>query len=106
MYTPRIGDIIKENDCLMVVVDFKNYEDIGSCVYDRKYLLCDLDYIKQNQGIVTMLDLEQHGKWITICGTTKFPYMEKATDVAPFYVEDVNCKMLRQKTAKTVTIYE
>ena len=51
-----------------------------------------------------MSDLEQHGRWVTIHGT-KFPVIEKV-DVAPFYIETVECRMIRQKVAKTVTVYE
>ena len=105
MYIPVIGDVVKDNGYSVVVVDMKNYENMGSCSYDRKYLLCDLEYLKQNQGIVTMSDLEQHGRWVTIRGT-EFPYIEKVTDVAPFSSENVECKMIRQKTAKTVTVWE
>ncbi len=104
MYKPRIGDVVKDNDYLVVVVSMVNYESAGSCSYDRKYLLCDLDYLKNNQGIITMSDLEKHGRWVIIRGT-EFPNIEKV-DIAPFSVEDVECRMIRQKTAKTVTVYD
>ena len=105
MYIPKIGDVVKDNSYSVVVVDMKNYENTGSCSYDRKYLLCDLEYLEQNQGIVTMSDLEQHGRWVTILGT-KSPYIEKVTDVTPFCIENVECKLIRQKVAKTITVYE
>lgn len=104
MYIPQIGDVVKDNGYPVVVVDLKNYENSGDCAYDRKYLLCDLKYLQNNQGIVTMSDLEQHGRWVTIHGT-KFPVIEKV-DIAPFSIETVECRMIRQKVAKTVTIYE
>ena len=104
MYRPEIGDVVKDNGCPVVVVDLKNYENSGSCSYDRKYLLCDLKYLQNNHGIVTMSDLEQHGRWVTIRGT-EFPIIEKV-DIAPFCIENVECLIIRQKVAKTVTVYE
>ena len=106
MYKPAIGDVVKANGRTpMVVVDIKNYETTGNCSYDRKYLLCDVDYLEQHQGVITMTDLTQHGQWITVCGT-KFPYIEKVDDIAPFSVESIDCRSIRQKTAKTITVYE
>lgn len=104
MYIPEIGDVVKDNDYPVVVIDMINYENDGSCAYDRKYLLCDLDYLINNQGIITMSDLEQHGRWVTICGT-EFPNIEKV-NIAPFSIENIECRMIRQKMAKTVTVYK
>ena len=36
MYKPGIGDVVKDNGYPVVVVDLKNYENVGSCSYDRK----------------------------------------------------------------------
>jgi hypothetical protein len=68
-------------------------------------LLCDLNYLEKNQGIVAMSDLELHGRWVTVRGT-EFPEIEKVDSVAPFSIENVECCMIRQKVAKTVTVYE
>ena len=76
MYKPGIGDVVKDNGYPVVVVDLKNYENVGSCSYDRKYLLCDLKYLENNQGIITMSDLEQHGRWGFVC-RAEFPAIEK-----------------------------
>ena len=35
----------------------------------------------------------------------EFPVIEKV-DTAPFSIENVECRMIRQKTAKTITVYE
>ena len=51
-----------------------------------------------------MSDLEQHGRWVFVCGT-EFPVIEKV-DTAPFSIKNVECRMIRQKVAKTVTVYE
>lgn len=104
MYELRIGDVIKNGEDLLVVADMINFEDFGSCCYDRKYLLCDFEYLQKNQGIVTVSDLEEHGKWIVVKGM-EFPVFEK-TEIAPFAIEEVACCMIRQKTAKTITVYE
>lgn len=104
MYKPKVGDVIKDNGYPVVVVDMKNFEHLGSCSYNRKYLFCELDYLENNQGIITMSDLEQHGRWVTICGN-EFPYIEKV-NVAPFSIEIVECRSIRQKVAKTITVYE
>ena len=104
MYIPKIGDVVIYNGYQAVVVDLKNYENIGSCSYNREYLLCNLEYIEKNQGIVTMSDLKQHGIWVTYYGT-KIPDIKKV-DTAQFSIETIECRMIRQKTAKTVIEYE
>lgn len=105
MYIPAIGDVVKDNGYSVVVVDTINYENVGSCSYDRKYLLCDLEYLEQNQGIITMSDLERHGRWVIIRGN-EFPYIEKVANVVPFSVENIECRMIRQKVPKTTIVYE
>lgn len=104
MYKPSIGDVVMYCGRPAVVVYLENYETLGSCSYDRKYLLCDLDYLENQQGLVTLSDLEMHGSWFTVQGMY-FPDIEKV-DVAPFEIESVDCLMVRRKTAKTVTVYE
>ena len=106
MYIPSIGDVIMYCGRPAVVMYLKKYEPIGSCSYDRKYLLCDLDYLENQQGLITMSDLEKHGSWFTVQGQC-FPDIEKV-DVAPFDIENVECMRVRRKTAKTVTttVYE
>ena len=61
---------------------------------------------KDNQGIITMSDLEQHGRWGGgfVC-ETEFPVFEKV-DTVSFSIKNVECRMIRQKTAKTITVYE
>jgi hypothetical protein len=41
IYEPLIGDVVKDNVIPVVVVALVNYESIGSCYYDRRYLVCD-----------------------------------------------------------------
>lgn len=103
----EIGDVVIYNGRSVVVVAMNNHENMGSCSYDREYLLCDLEYLKRNQGIITMSNLTLHGRWVSVRGT-KFPEFEKA-NVAPFSIEGVECVKIRQKTVKevkTITIFE
>jgi hypothetical protein len=104
MYIPQIGDVVKDNGYSVVITDMINYETIGSCSYNRKYLFCDLNYLEKNQGVITKDDLELHGRWVYVRGT-EFPKIEKV-DVAPFSIEDIECYIVRQKVGKTVTVYE
>ena len=100
MYIPEIGDVVKYNGKTLVVVDMKNYENIGRCTYDRKYLLCDLDILNATKGMVSLSDLDRYGIWIIVRGT-EFPHITKITDIAPFDIENVECKKIRQKTLET-----
>lgn len=104
-YRPNIGDVILDNGFPNVVVQMINYEDCGSCGYDRKYLLCEEEYIKNNQGISTIKDLEQHGRWVKISGSV-FPDIQKVDCIAPYNINKLECLQINQKVAKTVTIYE
>jgi Zn ribbon nucleic-acid-binding protein len=104
-YRPSIGDVVLDNGFPVVVVNMINYEDCGSCGYDRKYLLCKEEYLKNNQGIVTIKDLEQHGRWVSINGSV-FPDIQKVDAIAPYNINKIECVKISQKVAKTVTVYE
>lgn len=104
-YIPKIGDVVLDNGIPVVIVKMVSYEDAGSCSYARKYLVCEENYIRENQGIITMLDLEQRGRWISITGSI-FPDIKKADNIAPYNINQVNSYNIKQKVAKTVTIYE
>lgn len=103
MYKPVLGDVIKHNGKAMVVVDININEDAGSCAYDRTYMLCDYDYLKQNQGIITLDDIKKHNTSIQI-GGIHFPQFIKMDDAIPFVIERVNCYGVRQKTANQSNI--
>ena len=47
---------------------------------------------------------EHHGRLVFVCGT-EFPVIEKV-DTAPFSIKNVECRMIRQKITKTITVYE
>ena len=104
MYKPKVGDVIRFNGKPVVVVDFKNYEKCVSCDYDRKYLLCDLEYLEKCQGCVPFSQIEAHSTLVVIRGG-QFPHMEKI-DTAPFEIKNVDCVMVRRKVPKTVIVYE
>ena len=105
MYRPEIGDVIAYNNKEMVIVDMVNHENIGSCAYDRQYLVCDLDYLAQNHGAVILSDIIAHGAWIDVRGID-FPEFKKIEDAVPFFIEPVKCYTIRPKSAKVITIYE
>ena len=87
-YIPSIGDVVFDNGIPVVVIKMVSYEDAGSCGYARKYLLCDEKYIRENQGIVTIKDLEQYGRWVSINGLP-FPDIDKVNDIAPYNISQV-----------------
>lgn len=105
MYVPNIGDVIQYNGRNMVVIDRVIKENLGDCSYNRKYLLCDYKYLEENQGIVSKETLESHGTWYHITGTN-FPIITRVTDMAPFEIETVECKKIRQMTPRNITVYE
>lgn len=105
IYIPSIGDVVLDNGFPVVVVKMINYEDRGSCGYDRKYLLCEEEYLKNNQGIISLKDLEQHGRWVSISGSV-FPDIQKVDDIAPYSINKMECLQINQKIARTITVYE
>ena len=104
-YIPAIGDIILDNGIPMVVIAINNNEDIDSCSYDREYLLCEERYINGANGIYSINDLRLRGKWVHITGT-EFPDINNVNNIAPYEIKPINCVEIRQKKAKTITIYE
>lgn len=103
-YIPEIGDVVIDNDMPVVVVKMINYENCGCCGYDRKYLLCDVSFFERSEELVTVAMLESVGRWVTIQGS-EFPYIQKV-DIAPYDVKNVEAINIRQKKAKTITVYE
>jgi len=103
IYIPEIGDVVIDNDMPVVVVKMINYEDCGSCGYDRKYLLCDESFFERSEELVTISMLESVGRWVTIQGS--FPDIQKV-DVAPYDIKKVEAFSVRQKRARTITVYE
>lgn len=85
----RIGDVVQIYKAPYVLLDMKNYENAGSCSYDRKYLACSLDYIEKHAGSVTETDLDLHSLWISVKGL-HFPDWKLISRDA-FSIEKVEC---------------
>lgn len=96
----EIGELVYNNDIPMVVLDLKNYEDMGSCSYDRKYKLCTLEEI-QNKDYI----LDDIGMWIQVKGIS-FPDIKRVEGISPFEINKITAYKIRQKQAKTITVYE
>ena len=96
----EIGEVVYNNDIPMVVIDVKIYEDMGSCSYDRKYKICTLEELKDKDFI-----LDDVGMWINIKGVS-FPDIKRVEDIPPFEIRKCTSYRVRQKQAKTVTVYE
>lgn len=109
MYKPSIGDVVLDNNIPMVVVALESNENVGSCFYDRKYLLCEESYMKEykehNISTISLEKIMQHGRLVTIYGT-KFPEIHKCEDIAPYEIRPIRAYSFRQKEAKTITVYE
>lgn len=100
----NIGDVILDDGKPMVVVDIILYKDTGSCGYDRQYLLVDEEWLRDNQtSLLSQADLEEHGRWMYVTGAY-IPDV-KSADVAPYAIKQEKCYKVRQKIAKTVTVY-
>ena len=105
-YIPQIGDVVLDNNIPMVVVTMKSYEDVGSCGYDRKYFLCEEEYFHKLSGCMTTIEaMDGHGRWVQVRGT-EFPNIKQVMDIAPYEIIPIQGFHVRQKEAKTVTIYE
>jgi len=96
----KIGEVVYNNDMEMVVIDCVSYEDIGSCSYDRKYKICTLEEILNKDYI-----LDDVGTWIQVKGV-QFPEIKRVENISPFEITKVASYRVRQKQAKTITIYE
>lgn len=104
-YIPKVGDVIENNLFPEVVVKMVSNETIGSCCYDRKYLLCPEQFIKEHSGLLPISDLEKCGRWVEIIGS-EIPDMIQSRTSAPYHIEQIEACNIRQKTAKTITVYE
>lgn len=104
-YIPSLGDVIYDNNVPVVVISIDNNEDIASCTYNRDYFICDEGYIRENQGVTTMEELKRHGRKVEIRGSV-FPPTEKVIDAIPYKIEKINAIRIKQKVAKTITVFE
>lgn len=102
----RIGDVVSYWGSTYVVVDMVNREDMGSCAYDRDYLLMPEKCINSEDKVIAKDEIVygKGGSWVTVQGT-KMPFT-RADGVAPYEVRKTSAYSFRQKQARTITIFE
>lgn len=108
-----LGDVVKINDdTLYVLVDYidHNSGDYGACSYNEEYMFMELDRmnILIDHYAPHPIPEEELKKGIltrTRKGLDKSPFTV-ITDIPPFVIEEKKYFAVRQKRAKTVTVYE
>lgn len=105
-YIPQIGDVVMDNGIPVVVLTINSHENVGSCCYDREYYVCEEKYLHKLSGTMTTIDaIREHGRWICIKGAN-FPDIEQVTNIPPYEITPIEGFHIRQKKAKTVTVFE
>lgn len=99
-----VGEVVYNNDMPMVVIAQKIREDISSMSYDRSYKLCSLTEL-ENKEIISEEDFDKLGMWVDVKGT-EFPDIKRVENVAPFNIKPTKVYRIKQKQAKTITIFE
>ena len=104
-YHPKVGDVVTiDGREPMVVTRIDKHEGVGSCCYDREYILCDEKVMRNLDGLVTS-DRLQTG--IAGCRGMNFNLdFKKVEDIAPYEIKPVEAFLIRRKTQKTVTVWE
>ena len=98
----ELGEVIKCGNTTVVVAGMKNHEKFGDCCYDREYLLCEEKYMREHCGFMREDDLEKHGWWLEVTGSS-FPEFERVDGVVPYAIEPVECVSIRKMRPKTIT---
>lgn len=102
----RIGDVVSYCGSMYVVVDIVNREDIGSCAYDRDYLLIPEECINSENSVIPKDEIVYSKGGILVAAQgTKMPFT-RADGVAPYEVRKTSAYSFRQKQARTITIFE
>ena len=105
-YIPQIGDVVRDNGIPVVVLTINSHENVGSCCYDREYYVCEEKYLHKLSGTMTTIDaIREHGRWICVKGAN-FPDIEQVTNIPPYEITPIEGFHIRQKEAKTVTVFE
>lgn len=99
----KVGEIIQNNDLKMVVLKIRNYEDMGSCAYDRIYTLCTLDELEE-VSTLTNKEFRELGYDVKLTGTS-VPMVLKY-DEAPFEIEETKAYRIRRKQEKLIKVYK
>lgn len=103
-YFPKVGDVVTIDDGEpMVVTRIKNYEDVGSCGYNREYILCDEKVMRNLDRLVTSNQLQTR---FVECRGTNFLDFKKVEDIAPYEIQRVEAFLIRRKEPKTITVWE
>lgn len=104
-YFPKVGDVVTIDDGEpMVVTRINNYEGVGSCCYNREYILCDEKVMRNLDGLVTS-DRLQTG--IAGCRGMNFNLdFKKVEDIAPYEINPVEAFQIRRKEPRTVTVWK
>lgn len=93
-----IGKIVEYKSEKYVVIGFDNWEDCGSCGYDRNYYLIPLNEFDED-GLFRKDDCLR----VHVGGTTN--PVKVLEDKAPYVLEKV-IRVVRRKQPKTITIFE
>ena len=114
MYHPALGDIVAIEYGLTdegtpatincVVIKIINNEDRSSVTYDREYWLCEISCFEDSLSHMVK-DLQPFIHKVRATGVY-FPKFEKVEDIAPYEVKSLEAIELRQKTPKTIVVYE
>lgn len=104
-YFPKVGDIVTIDDGEpMVVTRINNYEGVGSCGYDREYILCDEKVMRNLDGLVTSDRLQT---CLVGCRGMNFHLdFKKVEGIAPYEIRRVEAFQIRRKEPRTVTVWE
>lgn len=106
-YHPNVGDVVTIDDREpMVVIGIRNYEGAGSCCYNREYILCEENLLRNYMGLVTFDKLKTLKTRIVECKGVNFLDFKKIEDIAPYEIKPVEAFMIRRKEPKTVIIWE
>jgi hypothetical protein len=107
----RMGNVVhrKGYDEKKVIVGEKNWEDDGACSYARDYQLMDIEKLNQlieqyKPYAIPKSELEANSSKFELRGMTMT--LEVVEDIPGFVFEHQNCFKVRQKVAKTITVYE
>lgn len=110
-YVPEIGDVVKYRGLFTyVVIDIdRSKEGMDSCCYDRTYTLCKEEYLSayHDATLYEYDNIKTHGIDVRISPLAEdMTVFTKVEDIAPYEIIPTKCFKIRQKVAKTITIYE
>lgn len=99
---PGIGDVVYYNggSYPYVIYSITNYEDYGSCCYDRDYQLIPLECLKDGE------EINYSELWtVSVKGVTRLPF-KIVEGETPYKFNKIVKVIANKKKAKSITIYE